>query len=107
MGTCRTLRITNSYLSEEEHRVLSALPSMRISKTRSVHRLGERDFAVDVFHDRLHGLRLAEVEVDLVSLQETLITPDWVGDEITHDDRYSGGALAFGHDDQIQALLAT
>jgi CYTH domain-containing protein len=101
------LLITNSYLSEKEHRVLSALPSKSIIKTRSVHRLDEHDFVVDVFHGRLQGLRLAEVEVELISLQGTLTTPDWLGDEITHDDRYSGGALAFGPDDQIQALLST
>jgi CYTH domain-containing protein len=101
------LLITNSYLSEEEHRVLSALPSRRIIKTRSVHRLDAHDFVVDVFHGRLQGLRLAEVEVERISPQGKLATPDWLGEEITHDDRYSGGALAFGPDEQIQILLAT
>ncbi len=106
-GDPSDLRITTSYLSRDEHQVLSALPGMKISKTRSVHALDEHDFVVDIFHGRLTGLRLAEVEVDLYSLQGTLTTPDWVGEEITHDDRYSGGNLAFGPDDDITAVLAT
>jgi len=106
-GDPSDLHITNSYLSREEHQVLSALPGMQISKTRSVHALDEHDVVVDVFHGRLTGLRLAEVEVDLCSLKGTLTTPDWLGEEITHDDRYSGGNLAFGLDDDITAVLAT
>jgi len=106
-GDPSDLRITTSYLSRDEHQVLSALPGMKISKTRSVHALDEHDFVVDIFHGRLTGLRLVEVEVDLYNLQGTLTTPDWVGEEITPDDRYSGGNLAFGLDDDITAVLAT
>ncbi len=96
--------ITNLYLSPEEHARLGALPGKTISKTRSVHRVDEYDFVVDVFHGRLRGLRLAEVEVE--DLHAPLPIPAWIGDEVTHDDRYSGGFLAFGRDDQVNDLLA-
>jgi CYTH domain-containing protein len=98
------LLITNTYLAREEHAVLSTLPGRTVSKTRSVHRFGEHDFAVDVFHGRLRGLRLAEVEVE--SLHGSLPLPTWLGGEVTHDDRYSGGALAFAHDQQMRDLFA-
>ncbi len=48
--------------------------------------------------------RLAEVEVE--DVHAPLPIPAWIGDEVTHDDRYSGGFLAFAHDDQVNDLLA-
>jgi len=98
------LSITNTYLSPAEHAVISALPSRSISKTRRVCPVGEHDFVVDVFHGRLLGLRLAEVEVE--NLCQPLTMPSWIGEEITHDDRYTGGSLAFADEDHIRTLLA-
>lgn len=98
------LLITNLYLTEHEYAGLCCLPSKDISKTRSVHPLGEHDLVVDVFHGRLGGLRLAEVQ--LTDLDAKLALPAWVGHEITHDDRFSGGGLAFAADDELRALLA-
>jgi adenylate cyclase len=97
------LAITNVYLSPEEHALLAALPASTISKTRSVHAVGEHDFVVDAFHGRLSGLRLAEIEVE--DLRAPLPIPAWLGQEVTHDNRYSGGFLAFEHDDQVSDLL--
>jgi CYTH domain-containing protein len=42
---------------------------------------------VDVYEGILDGVVLAEVE--LASLEETFILPDWIGDEVTGDPRYS------------------
>jgi CYTH domain-containing protein len=96
--------ITNLYLSPEEHALLAALPASTISKTRSAHPVGQHDFVVDVFHGRLSGLRLAEIEVE--DLHEPLPIPTWLGQEVTLDSRYSGGFLAFAHDDRVKNLLA-
>ena len=82
--------ITNLYLSEPEYRMRVALPGADLVKTRSLC----DGFAVDVFHGPLEGLRLAEVEVD--DLTAPLDLPDWIGDEVTDDDTYSGGRLAVG-----------
>lgn len=96
--------ITNVYLSPEEHALLATLPARTISKTRSVHAVGGHDFVVDVFHGRLRGLRLAEIEVD--DLHAPLPIPTWIGQEVTQDDRYSGGFLASALDEQVADLLA-
>ncbi len=96
--------LTNTYLSAEEHALLSALPGRTLTKTRSTHPLADLDLVVDVFQGRWLGLRLAEVEV--ADLRRALVLPDWVGQEVTHDDRFSGGALAAAGDDEVRALLA-
>jgi CYTH domain-containing protein len=80
--------ITNLYLSEDEYRMLVALPGSDLVKTRSLC----QGFAVDVFHGPLEGLVLAELEVE--DLQAELDLPDWICCEVTHDDTFSGGALA-------------
>jgi len=80
--------ITNLYLSEDEYRMLVVLPGADLTKTRSLW----EGFAVDVFHGALEGLVLAEVEVD--DLGGDLEIPGWICCEVTHDDRFSGGALA-------------
>ncbi|MFL6173567.1 MAG: hypothetical protein ACJ716_11820 [Marmoricola sp.] len=85
--------ITNLYLSEDEYQMLVTLPGADLSKTRSLC----EGFAVDVFYGPLEGLVLAEVEVD--DLRADLALPTWLGSEVTHDDRYSGGELAAGRGD--------
>ena len=46
----------------------------------------ERKWEVDVFHDRLKGLVLAELE--LSSETEPFSRPDWLGEEVTGAPRY-------------------
>jgi CYTH domain-containing protein len=50
----------------------------------------------------LDGLLLAEVEVDDLTAARHL--PAWLGEEVTHDDRFSGGRLA-GLDERSAAEL--
>ncbi len=95
------VRLTNAYLLEEEHARLSALPGRALVKTRSAC---ENGFVLDVFRGRLDGLRLAEVEV--ADLSAALVLPDWLGPEVTSDDRFSGGSLARLDDASAAALLA-
>lgn len=80
--------LTNMYLSPDEYERLAQLPGHDLVKTRTV----VPPFVVDEFHGRLTGLRLAEVEVH--DLKQPLDLPDWLGPEVTTDDRYSGGRLA-------------
>lgn len=95
--------ITNMYLSEAEHALLLALPGHPVVKTRSVVQAGPHHFVVDEFHGRLEGLRLAEVEVQ--DLAEPLHLPGWLGQEVTHDDRFSGGRLADADETAVRELL--
>lgn len=96
--------LTTLYLSCDEYDLLCALPCRLVTKTRRICAVGPVRFAVDDFSGRLEGLRLAEVEVD--DLQEPLMRPAWLGAEVTHDDRYSGGCLAVADGAEVRRLLA-
>jgi CYTH domain-containing protein len=95
--------ITNLYLTRDEHRVLASLPAAEVRKVRSVCLLGGVRFVVDTFGGELAGLRLAEVEVD--DLSSALPKPAWLGREVSHDDRYSGGRLARTSAVEVAALV--
>ena len=57
---------------------------------------GAEPFVVelDVFHDDLEGLVLAEVEFDSSELMADFVPPDWFGDEVTDDVSYTNASLA-------------
>jgi CYTH domain-containing protein len=71
-------------------------------------RHGGVSFAVDEFSGPLQGLLLAETELAETELAETELAeielaereelpdalPQWLGPEVTREDRYSGAALA-------------
>jgi adenylate cyclase len=86
------IALTNLYLAAEEYEALCVLPAASLSKTRYLCRVEGVRFAVDEFHGALAGLRLAEVEVE--RQDDWLPQPDWLGLEVSQDDRYSGGRLA-------------
>lgn len=98
------LALTNVYLASAEFSVLATLPAAVLSKTRRICSAHGVRFVVDEFHGHLAGLRLTEVEVE--SLQAPLPTVQWLGREVSHDERYSGGYLAAAAPDQVRALLA-
>lgn len=85
--------LTNTYLSEAEYALLTArLPGSELIKTRRTCTHEGLTLAVDEFHGALDGLLLAEVEAEQGDAPMPL--PHWLGPEVTHDDRYSGGTLA-------------
>jgi len=93
------VRVTNLYLTAEEYQRLAVLPAAVLEKTRWLAPHGTARFAVDEFSGPLRGLVLAEIELaetGLAGRQEFALArlPPWLGREVTHDDRYSGGALA-------------
>jgi CYTH domain-containing protein len=49
---------------------------------------------VDVYQDALSGLITAEVEFDSREASKVFDPPDWVGAEVTDDDRYKNQSLA-------------
>ena len=91
-----TVRLTNMYLSPEEYATLSLLPFAELHKTRYQLTIGAHTFAVDMFHGRHDGLVLAETEI--LEGERRLDPPQFARAEVTNDDRYSGGALAFATD---------
>jgi adenylate cyclase len=63
-----------------------------IDKRRHLVPFGGLMWEVDVFGGRHAGLVLAEIELD--SEDQAVILPDWVGAEVSRDDRYSNASLA-------------
>ena len=64
----------------------------RIHKTRHHVMVGNHLWEVDVFHGENNGLIIAEVELN--SIDETFIEPEWVDKEVTDDHRYSNSSLS-------------
>jgi CYTH domain-containing protein len=100
-----TVSITNIYLQREEYELFVSLPAAVLRKTRRICLHDGVRFALDTFEGHLADLRLAEVEV--TKLAVPLPRPAWLGREITHDDRFSGGQLARTSADQLAMLLAS
>ena len=73
-----------------------ALPGV-IKKTRYIipapaYKGQKRKWEVDVFHGRLEGQLLAEIE--LGAEDEPYERPAWIGDEVTGDERYTNAYLS-------------
>ena len=72
--------------------LLDAFCRERIVKTRNHVAYAGAHWEIDEFAGRNAGLIVAEIE--LASIDELLILPDWVADELTHDSRFYNLALA-------------
>jgi adenylate cyclase len=71
-----------------------ATEGKRLVKTRSEIPLGDLVVEIDVYHGRHEGLIVAEVEFDGEEAAKTFEPPDWLGDDVTGDPRYSNQLLA-------------
>ena len=78
-------------LADGEELIASAIGTV-IAKTRYRVRVGTHVWEVDVFEEPYAGLIVAEVEMRTET--DDLAMPDWIGDEVTDDRRYSNFALA-------------
>lgn len=63
-----------------------------IDKTRFEVKTGNHVFEIDEFHGENQGLVIAEIE--LQSETETFAKPDWLGEEVTNDNRYYNSYLS-------------
>ncbi len=97
------VKLTNIYLSVTEYAVLATLPAAELRKTRWRLKCNGATVSVDEFHGRHRGLLLAEVELGII--EKRMRTPAFAVREVTNDDRFSGGALAFASDMTLNALL--
>ena len=64
----------------------------RIEKVRHLVKLGEHVFEVDEFHGENEGLTVAEIE--LSAPDEEFTRPEWLGEEVTGDNRYYNSQLS-------------
>ena len=86
---------TTMYLERDEYELLAALGAHVLRKTRHQLEHGGVVMSVDVFHDELEGLVLAEIDFgdDAVAANEFTPPPFCVA-EVTTDERFTGGRLA-------------
>ena len=71
-----------------------ATEAKRLVKTRYEIPFRDRIVEIDVYHGRHEGLIVAEVEFDDEEAAKTFEPPDWLGDDVTGDPRYSNQLLA-------------
>lgn len=76
----------------EAESLLQICESGVIDKIRYDIELGNHTFEVDVFEGENKGLIIAEVE--LQSENESFEKPDWLGEEVTGDERYYNANLS-------------
>lgn len=74
-----------------------------LSKTRYRIPAGAHEFEVDVFHGKLEGLVVAEVE--LRSENDVVVLPEWIRAEVTSDFRYKNTSLIAATESAISELL--
>ena len=76
------------FLSKTRYKI--PLPPNSISQTSKS--LGCPEYGLvaelDVFHGRLEGLRVVEVEFPDTLVADAFIPPDWFGDEVSQDPRF-------------------
>ena len=74
-------------ISEEDgEKLLSLSEHHIIIKERYYRKIDEHLWEIDIFHGENEGLIIAEVE--LKDEKEQINIPNWIGDEISDDERY-------------------
>ncbi|HEY2138528.1 MAG TPA: CYTH domain-containing protein [Chthoniobacterales bacterium] len=82
-------------LTEQQFNALwPATEGKRLVKTRYEVPFGERVVEIDVYHGKHEGLVVAEVEFDAEEAAKEFQPPDWLGNDVTGDPRYSNQLLA-------------
>lgn len=97
-----TIKIGGAALSRDEYEydvplaygreLMAHAGTHLVEKRRYEVPFAGRDWEVDVFEGRHAGLVLAEIEME--SEDAAVSLPDWLGDEVTGDQRYYNSALA-------------
>jgi adenylate cyclase len=79
---------------EQLEKLWPATKGQRIRKRRYEVSLDRLTAEMDVYEGELEGLITVEVEFDSVAESERFDPPEWFGDEVTDDERYSNQALS-------------
>jgi adenylate cyclase len=80
--------------TEQFETLWPATEGKRLVKTRYKIPLEARIVEIDVYHERHEGLVVAEVEFDQEEQAKKFEPPDWLGDDVSGDPRYSNQLLA-------------
>lgn len=73
-------------LHDAEQMLQTLCGDVVVEKTRYYVPYASHLWEVDVFEGENRGLKMAEIE--LTSLDEHFEKPDWIGPEVSHDERY-------------------
>ncbi|MCM1244197.1 MAG: CYTH domain-containing protein [Roseburia sp.] len=88
---------TELALTKESYEHLKQkIDGILIEKTR--YRIGYQEYTIelDLFHGNYEGMMLAEIEFDTVEESEKFVKPDWFGENVSGDRRYTNVFLATG-----------
>jgi len=77
---------------DEATELLKLCEKGKIEKTRYEIKSGNHVYEVDEFYGDNEGLVMAEIE--LKSEEETFEKPEWLGEEVTNDERYYNAYLS-------------
>lgn len=77
---------------EDAEKLLLLCEKGIIDKTRFEVKVGKHTFEVDEFYGNNEGLTVAEIELE--SESETFTKPNWLGIEVTNDNRYYNSSLS-------------
>lgn len=80
--------------AEQFAKLWPATEGKRLVKTRYEIPLGHRVVEIDIYSGKHDGLVVAEVEFDDEESAIHFQPPDWLGDDVTGDPRYSNQLLA-------------
>jgi adenylate cyclase len=82
-------------LSQDQFEALwPATAGRRLTKTRHILHGEGPNVEIDVYHDALAGLIVAEVEFPSANASARFAPPPWCGTEVTEDERYKNVNLA-------------
>jgi CYTH domain-containing protein len=93
--------ITSMYLTKGEFCILAQLSAKKLSKTR----YSMPPFGIDVFEGTLEGLLIAEAEFDSAAAADALTLPSFISQEVSADNRFTGGQLVCASRQDIRAWL--
>ncbi len=65
-----------------------------IKKTRFLIPYGKFTIELDIFHDKFVGLKLAEVEFESEEESASFTPPDWFGEDVSGDIRFTNNYMA-------------
>ncbi len=77
---------------DEAQELLKLCEKGKIEKTRFEIKAGKHVFEVDEFYGENEGLIMAEIELE--SETESFERPEWLGEEVTNDERYYNAYLS-------------
>ena len=93
--------ITSMCLTKDEFCILAQLSAKKLSKTR----YSMPPFGIEVFEGTLEGLLIAEAEFDSAVAADALTVPSFISQEVSADNRFTGGQLVCASRQDIRAWL--